>query len=326
MYIKNKNELIQQTNAIDLNGNVYDELVWHSNLTSQFTKETYRESLKQFCSFLNIDSLNKLRAVQSIDVIRYRDWLIDTGRSSSTINTRLATLSSIYKHLIEKQVLQINPVYGVKRMRKEYRKVKTRKLSKVEASKLISQADESTLRGMRNKAILTIFFNLGTRVGTICRLKGKDVYEEDGYLIIDMPLKGGKREQVAVNSHIQSVLKKYFRKMGYFVNENNQEVLKIPKDNPLFPKMALGDIDFRHKPMPYSTVYKMWTTYAKKAGIDRSSTHSARVTFATLASQNGCDIESLQNTLGHSDIRTTRSYIQSATDYAKSASFSVSIT
>lgn len=301
------------------------ELVWFENSHSAYTRKTYKDSLKQFCEFLGISNFEELRKVQSIHVIKFRDWLLDQGKSPATVNTRLATLSSIFKHLIEQQVLKVNPVYGVKRMRKEYRRVKTRKLSVEEIKRFLAGIDDTSTIGARDMAMFTLFFNLGVRIGTVVKLMGRDIYMEDGYLVMNLPLKGRKREQVAVNQHIQAALFRYCEKLGYTKEAFGAIVLAIPDDVPLFSQMSsnpkMNDV---YAPLTTRGVHYLWQRYAKKAGIEKSSPHSARVSFATEASANSCDIKDLQQTLGHSDIRTTQCYIHADVNHAKSASFAVS--
>jgi integrase/recombinase XerD len=313
-------------NAFVVLKNTPAEIVWFENLRSPNTKRTHAATIKQFCEFMNIKNFEQLRLVESIHIIKYRDWLRDQDRSSATINTRLATLSSVFKDLIEKQVLKINPVYGVKRMAKEYHKVKSRKLSVEEATRMLRVPDTSKLIGSRNKLILSILFNAGVRVGTISKLRGKDVYEEDGYLVLDLPLKGGKRKQIAVNMHIQAALKQYMGMMGFYnENEFGHIALTIPDDYPLFAQMSNNPKrQSVTTPMSEYAVNRMWHACAKKAGVVRSHPHCARTTFTTTALENGADLKDVQGTLGHSDPRTTQSYYHEGINHSKSASLAVS--
>jgi len=319
-------DVSSSNNALSFLKNAPAEVVWFENLRSDNTKRTHATSLKQFCEFLNIKSFDELRLVEALHVIKYRDWLKGRGLSAATINTRLATLSSIYKELIEQQVLKINPVYGVRRMAKEYHKVKSRRLSSDEANRILRVPNTSTLLGARNKLILSLLFNAGVRIGTISNLRGKDVYEEDGYLVLNFPLKGGKREQVAVNMLIQACLKQYMGLMSYYsTNDYGNMVLSIPPDYPLFPQMSSNPK--KSSPDVAMTEYavnRMWHKHAEKAGVIGSHPHCARTTFATTALENGADLRNVKRSLGHNQITTTESYNHEGINHAKSASFAVS--
>jgi integrase len=184
----------------------------------------------------------------------------------------------------------------------------------------------SKLVGLRDKAILSIMFNIGTRVGTISDLRGKDIYEEDGYLIIDMHLKGDKRNLVAANSHIQAGLKNYFEAMGYYVKDGEGNLrFRAPDDLPIFPRMSYNPKEHNlTEPMSATSIYRLWQKYAKKAGVERTNPHCARTTFITRALKSGCDLQYVQHTAGHNDPRTTMSYNHNEVEHKNSASFAVS--
>jgi site-specific recombinase XerD len=303
-----------------------EELIWLENFTSVDTKKTYSAAIKKFCNILSISSFDELRKVDNIHIIKFRDQLREKGESNATINNRLSALSSLYKFLIEKQVVKKNPVYGVKAMKKNYRKVKSRIMNDGEVKAMLNEPNEETLIGLRDKAILSIIFNLGPRRGTIVKLTGKDIFEENGYMVFDMYLKGDKRNRVAVNSHVQANLRKYFEAIGYYKSLPNGEIkFEIPKDAPIFPNLSNNpDLRNPNKPMTDTAIYQMWQKYANKLGIERTSPHCARSTFITKALASGCDLQHTQHTVGHSDPRTTMSYNLNETDYKNSASFSVS--
>jgi len=305
---------------------ISEEIVWLENFTSKATQKTYKATVKKFCAMFEIKNVDQLRSVTSMHIIKFRDAMKEAGEKNSSINSRLAGLSSLFKHLIERQVVKTNPVYGVKAMKKDYRKVKSRLLSDSEISAILKQPDTTKLVGLRDRAILSIFFNIGTRRGTIVDLRGKDIYEEGHYMVFDMHLKGDKRNQVAVNSHIQANLKKYLEAMGYYVKDGEGNTkLKIPDEMPVFPQMSNNPklCDYS-KPMSGVSVWKLWQKYAKMANLERTRPHCARSTFITKALAATNDLNRVRQTVGHNDARTTISYDQRETEHKNSASFVVS--
>jgi integrase/recombinase XerD len=305
---------------------IYEEIVWLENFTSKATQKTYKATVKKFCSMFEIKNVDQLRSITSIHIIKFRDAMKEAGEKNSSINSRLAGLSSLFKHLIEKQIIKTNPVYGVKAMKKDYKKVKSRALTDAEITAILNQPDTTKLVGLRDRAILSIFFNVGTRRGTIANLKGKDVYEEGGYMIFDMHLKGDKRNQVAVNSHIQANLRNYLEAMNYYVkDEQGNAKLKIPEDLPVFPRMSNNPTlhDFT-KPMSGVSIWRLWQKYATKAGLEKTRPHCARSTFITKALAATNDVNRVRQTVGHNDVRTTISYDQRENEHKNSASFVVS--
>jgi integrase/recombinase XerD len=307
---------------------ISEELIWLENFTSKATQKTYKAGLKKFCKILGVEDVEALRKVNSMHIIKFRDAMKELSETNATINNRLSGLSSLFKHLIEKQVVKSNPVYGVKTMKKDYHKVKSRLLAGNEVGTILQQPNTNKIIGLRDKAILSIMFNAGTRVGTIAALKLKDIYEENGFLIIDMHLKGDKRNKVAANAHIQAELRNYFEAMGYYAKDQNGNISNkyiVSEDLPVFPQMSNNPKlrDF-NKPMTTTSIYRMWKKYASKAQVDRTNPHCARATFITKALKGGCDLQHVQQTAGHNDPRTTMSYNHNETEYKNSASFGVS--
>lgn len=304
---------------------ISEEIIWLENFTSKATQKTYKATVKKFCSMFEIKNVEQLRSITSMHIIKFRDAMKAAGEKNSSINNRMAGLSSLFKHLIERQVLKSNPVYGVKAMKKNYQKVSSRALTNAEAETILQQPDTSKLIGLRDKAILSILFNVGTRVGTIVSLKVRDIHEENGYMIFDMHLKGDKRNKVAVNSHIQATLKTYFEAMGYY-SVDSQGKIKISADGdlPMFPRMSNNPKlhDFT-KHLSTTSVWLLWQKYVNKADVERTRPHCARSTFITEAFKAGGDLQFIQQTAGHSDPRTTISYNQNEMQYKNSASFKV---
>jgi integrase/recombinase XerD len=305
---------------------ISEELIWLENFTSKATQKTYKDGLKKFCTVVGIKNIEELRSVGSMHIIKFRDALKEAGTKNSTINNRLADLSSFFKYLIEKQVLKTNPVYGVKTMKKDRLKVKSRALLDSEVDAILRQPNTSKIIGLRDKAILSIMFNIGTRVGTVIALKGRDIFEENGYLVFDMHLKGDKRNLVAVNSHIQACLKNYFEAMNYYVKDKEGKIkFIVPEDKPVFPRMSNNPkLNDYTKSMNTRSIRRLWEKYTKKAGVERTNPHCARATFITKALKAGCDLQHVQHTAGHNDSRTTMSYNHSEVEYKNSASFKVS--
>jgi len=105
---------------------ISEEIIWLENFTSKATQKTYKATVKKFCEMFEIKNVGELRSVTSIHIIKFRDAMKEAGEKNSSINNRLSGLSSLFKHLIERQVIKANPVYGVKAMKKNYRKVQSR--------------------------------------------------------------------------------------------------------------------------------------------------------------------------------------------------------
>jgi integrase/recombinase XerD len=300
-------------NKLSIYQNIQEETVWFENFISENSKETYRYAITQFIKFLGIKRKEELRNIKNIHVIRFRDSLLENGLSPSTVNNRLSAISSLFKHLIEQQIVKINPVIGVKRSRMNYDVVKSRRLKKQDVSDLFGLINKDTLKGIRDSAIMHILFYTGCRISEIAKLKVKDYYEDDGYKILDFIVKGGKQNSVALNTEAHRVIDCYLEQA-----EHGEDY-----DAPLFQNVSRNPNHEKKAALTRMALTKVWRSYVKILGFDRCWPHSARATFITQALESGTDIADVQATVAHTSIRTTKMYDQRLKLHKNSASFGV---
>lgn len=293
---------------------VPEELLWKANFNSDNSILTYDKAIHTFLSFIGISSPEELREINHGHVIAFKKFLQDQGHSPRTINNRLSAISSLFNHLIDKQVVKINVAQGVRRMRVNTDRVEAKVLTPEEVRKMLDAPDPFKLQGIRDKAILCTMFFTGCRVSEVTKLKVKDFYQEQGFDLLDFWVKGGKRNRLAIHPELQITLKEYLRMAGH---ENDKEsFLFLPV------KHAPGKSDKTRK-MSRKTVDHLFQKYAKLAVLDGVTPHSARATFITQALENNCPIEAVQKTVGHSQIKTTQMYDKRVAKYRESASFAV---
>ena len=152
---------LTKANLSEYTKNIYLEiLTWYRNLTP-YTRSTYKDSVTSFCNSINLNSVEELKDIKQLHIIEYRDNLIDLNMEKRTINIRISALSSLFNHLIEKQIVQINPTRGIKKMRVNSKKVESRALEDHEVEAILKQPNIDKIIGLRNKAILSIMFNAG---------------------------------------------------------------------------------------------------------------------------------------------------------------------
>lgn len=291
-----------------------EELLWKANFNSDNSIETYDKAIHSFLSFIGISSPQELREINHGHVIAFKKFLQNQGNSPRTINNRLSAISSLFNHLIDKQVVKINVAQGVRRMKINSDRVEAKVLSPEEVRKMLDAPDQFKLQGLRDKAILSTLFFTGCRVSEVCKLKVKDFYQEQGFYLMDFWVKGGKRNRLAINQELQIVVRKYLKLAGH---ENKKECFLF-----LPVKHAPGKLDNNRK-MSRKTIDYLFKKYAKIAVLDGITPHSARATFITQALENNCPIEAVQKTVGHSQIKTTQMYDKRVARYRESASFAV---
>lgn len=303
----------KQNNRIEALKSIPEEVLWISNFNSQASIQTYQLATQQFLKFFDIETPEQLREITHAHIIGFRNFLKESGKSPRTINNRLSALSSLFNHLIDQQVLRINPVQAVKRMRINADRVEAKVLSPGEVRQMLNAPDRLTFKGVRDRLLMGILFYTGARGNEVVKLKVKDYFDEQGFHILDFETKGGRRNKLAVHPELHSLFIDYFNRSDH-QNDKNAPLLLPVKPYSHLPVN-------RH--LSKRQLERIWDTYARHCQIEGTTPHSARATFITQALENNCPIEDVQKSVGHSMIRTTQMYDKRVTKYRQSASFSV---
>ena len=269
---------------------------------SLLTVKNYDHYLTRFLEYAKTDDPGKL--TESM-VREYRLWLnrqpgTKIGRSTETLkrktqNYYLIALRAFLKYLRKQGINSLNPE------RIELAKVSERSLdliSSAELDRLMKAPDTSTLKGLRDKAILELLFSTGLRVSELCSLSIEDVdLSRDEFSVRG---KGDKIRVVFLSDSARGALKAYLKERkdmddAMFV-QYGKNVKQAQKDNK----------DLRLTPRSVQRIIKR---YATMAGITRKVTpHVIRHSFATDLLSNGADLRSVQALLGHANIATTQVY------------------
>jgi site-specific recombinase XerD len=276
---------------------VPEESVWLAGHLSAATRRAYRLDVAGFMDFAGADTTDELRAIGRPVVIAWRLALEQQGLKASTINRKLAALSSLFGHLVRQQILRDNPCREVQRPRTNQRQGKTPAFSVEQARKILGAPDEATLIGLRDRAILSVGFQAGPRRSSIVRLRVRDLGEDAGYTTLCFRWKGGHDHTVAL--HVTTAL----RIRAYLERSGHGDDL----DGPLFLPIVSGVSVRLH--LDDRRIDKLVRAYARKLKIrGRHSAHSMRATFITTALANGASLEEVQAAAGHSSPMTTKLY------------------
>jgi len=288
-----------------------EEVVWLANFVSPRTKRTYQAAVQGFIAFHGLQSSDELRTIGQSHVIAWREHLIQSGASPRTVQNRLAAVSSLFKHLCEKQVATRNPVTGVRRPRVNASRVDAAVLTPEQVRRLLHTPQADTLKGIRDRTILHVLFYTGCRVSEVTHLKVRDFFEDAGYWVLDFVVKGGQRNRLAIHHELQLALRTYLATSGHGAE----------REAPLFLAVQRSEL---RKALTSRQVSKLFHRYAREAGLPLGVTpHSARATFITEALDRKCPIEAVQASVGHRHIATTKMYDKRKLHYRESASFAV---
>lgn len=286
-----------------------EEAVWLANFVSSQTRRTYQAAIRSFIAFHGFQNWEQLRAVNQSRLIAWREHLMQSGASPRTVQNRLAAVSSLFRHLCDRQASVRNPAIGVKRPRVGTHRVEAMALSPEQVRRLLQAPSPDTLQGLRDRAMLHVLFYTGCRISEVTTLHIKDFFEDAGYWVLDFTLKGGRRNRVAIHPELQLALRAYLAQSGYGAE----------RESPLFRATRQREC---YSPLTTRQISKRFHYYAQAAGLPPGVTpHSARATFITEALDRKCPIEAVQAGVGHRHIATTQMYDKRKLHYRESASF-----
>ena len=262
----------------------------------------YDRYLTKFLNYIKTDDPEKVTEGM---VRKYRLWLnrqpgTRIGRNVETMQQRtqnyyLIALRAFLKFIRKRGINSLNPE------KIELAKVPERSIdliSSQELSRLMDAPDTSTIRGLRDKAILELLFSTGLRVSELCALSQEDVdLSRDEFSVRG---KGGKIRVVFLSDTARNAVRTYLKERKDFDDAMFVQYGKNVKND------SVNNKDLRLTPRSVQRIIKK---YATIAGITRKVTpHVIRHSFATDLLQNGADLRSVQALLGHANIATTQVY------------------
>jgi len=271
---------------------------------SPLTIKSYSEDLAGFAGFLTgsaeADSAPDLRQVDHLLIRSYLAVLKENGFSRRSIARKLSALRSFYKYLCRENILARNPMTGVSTPKLE--KKLPEFLYPDEVELLLQMPDRSTPLGIRDVAIIETLYATGARVSELVGLDQTDVDYSDGDLRVFG--KGAKQRWIPIGSMAIAALGEYLKRARPFLAEKASAGRNgvPPGSFALFLNKNGGRLTDRG-------VRYVLGGYVRKAALRRHvSPHTIRHSFATHLLNNGADLRSVQELLGHVNISTTQIY------------------
>jgi len=292
------------------------ESEWFANLRSPQTRRAYENDVRGFMRFVGISAAGEFRSVTRAHVLAWRRELELQQLAPATLRRKLAALSSLFEYLCECNAVVGNPVRGVKRPPVETYEGKTPAIGDHQARQLLEAPDPDTLKGKRDRAILSVFLYHGLRREEVAALQIKDRVERRGVQHLQVHGKGGKVRYVPLHPATQSALHQYLEASGHGIGRNAPLFLPIVNTRG-------GGLD---RALTADGLYAMVTAYGAKIGITAEgfAPHALRATAATNALDHEADIAKVQEWLGHANIATTRLYDRRKSRPEDSPTFKVS--
>jgi integrase/recombinase XerD len=257
---------------------------------SENTLQSYKRDVNNYIAYLKEKYVCSATDVTSTNVIGFITDLQREGKAPSTVSRNLASIRSFYRYLIHAKKIDKDPTLSVKPIKVE-RKI-PQILTNQEVVLLLEQPKGYNLKGYRDKAMLELLYATGIRVSELISLDVNDVNLEVGYI----NCKGAKKDRVIpLYSAAVRAVKDYL--------ENARTVMvQNPDEKALF-------VNRNGKRLTRQGFWKIIKYYKEKAHIKKDITpHTLRHSFATHLLENGADLKSIQEMLGHSDISSTQVY------------------
>ena len=271
----------------------YSEYIKNEKRMAPNSIEAYIRDVSEFLVFIESKGLAVMNMVENTEVISFVLYLKNTGKSTSTSNRKIASIRGFYSFMQDKGYIRTNPCQNIKSPKIERKEIEY--LTIKEVDKLLSLPD-NTVKGIRDRAILEVLYATGIRVSELIEANVEDINLRVGFITCTGEF--GKARIVPIGRPARAALEEY-------IYEGRAKLIKGKKteDSPLF-------VNYIGERITRQGLWKLLKEYAKRGEIARTITPQIlRNSFAAHMIQNGADLKSLQELLGHEDLTATQVYL-----------------
>ncbi|ENK0839820.1 site-specific tyrosine recombinase XerD [Clostridium sporogenes] len=254
---------------------------------SKNTLEAYRRDVEKFSEFVKSRE-EKILSVDTVTIMAFVQYLQRERRATSSIVRNIVSIRNFYKYLIKKNMVSEDPTLGyeIPKIERTIPKI----LSVEEVDKLLNSPDSSK-KGLRDKAMLELMYATGVKITELLNLNIYDINLKFNYI----KCRGSKKREriIPIGSYAVKCLKNYLE-VRPAINVYNLDYLFL---------------NLKGTQMTRQGFWKIIKFYAKEASIDKEiDSYTLRHSFAVHLLQNGADIKSVQELLGHKDLAATQIY------------------
>ena len=278
----------------------YENYLTKVKQASSNTISSYMRDIRQFADWLHTSEDMDVIDAKQLNISAYLDHLSASGKSGATVSRSLASLKNFYVYLVSSGFLEKTPVTGIQVNRGE--KKLPQILTGREIELLLSQPVCVDAKGFRDKAMLEVMYATGIRVSELIDLDIADVNLELGIIKCNS----------AKRSRVIPLYPAALRALSIYIREIRDTMISTPNEPALFVNMS----GIR---MSRQGFWKILKHYQDMAHIEKEITpHTLRHSFAVHLLENGADLGSLQELMGHCDISSTQMYTQMINQRLKS--------
>lgn len=269
----------------------YENYLTKVKQASSNTVSSYLRDVRQFSEWLPTVQISDLLEVTQSNIGEYLRHLQTSGKSGATVSRTLASLKNFYTYIVSTGFMERTPVSGEIRVERGEKKL-PQVLSGKEVELLLSQPSCVDSKGYRDKAMLEVMYATGIRVTELINLNVDDVNLDLGFIKCSNEKK--TRNIPLYPAALQA--------LTTYLSEVRSLMVADPDENALF-------VNISGARMSRQGFWKILKYYQNKAGIEKEITpHTLRHSFAVHLLENGADLGSLQELMGHCDISSTQVY------------------
>ncbi len=268
----------------------YENYLINVKHASANTTVSYLRDIRKFEDWLKKGGCTELAEVSQLNIADYVAHLHQINSSAATVTRSIAGLRNFYAYLQSSGFLRENPVRDVHTDRGE--KKLPQILTNREVELLLEQPDLSGAKGIRDKAMLEVMYATGMRVTELLNLNISDVSLDGGFV----KCTGKKVRYVPMYAGAVKALSNYLHGARQFLTSSAEEALFVNVSGERMSRQGF---------------WKILKHYQQTAQIEKEITpHTLRHSFAVHLLENGADLRSIQEMMGHSDISSTQFYTQ----------------
>ena len=277
----------------------YENYLSKVKRASANTVASYMRDIRQYADWLHLADYELLDVHQQ-EISQYLSELELAGKSAATVSRTLASLKNFYTYLVSSGFLVTTPVADIKVDRGE--KKLPQILTGREIEQLLAQPVCVDAKGFRDKAMLEVMYATGIRVTELIDLNIDDVNLEQGVI----------KCKCAKKSRTIPLYPAALRALDTYIREIRPVMIATPDEPSLF-------VNINGVRMSRQGFWKILKFYQASAHIEKEITpHTLRHSFAVHLLENGADLNSLQELMGHSDISSTQMYTHMVNQKIKS--------
>ena len=276
----------------NINKKILDFLKWLKNEKnySKYTIINYGKDLKLFEKFLEEEKISDIKKIDYKIIRQYLSFLYDFDYENKTIARNLSTIRSFFKYLMKENIIKNNPMILIENPKLDKKLPKV--LNSIEVDDILNIPDNETPLGQRDSLILELIYSTGIRVGELVNIKIQDIDFNDKKIIITGK---GNKERIVLFGNV------LLKKLNLYLNDGRKKLIKNSIDYLVLNSQG-NKITSRGVELIIDKILK-------KGGITyKISPHTLRHTFATHMLNNGADLKTVQELLGHESLSTTQIY------------------